>query len=480
MPSENPDSGALFAAAQQHHKANRLSEAIALYRSALTFAPHSARGHYALANALASQGELEGAAASFARAIVIEPGFAEAHNNLGNVLKGLERYDEAASSFASALGIKPDSAVIHNNFGTVLSALGKPGQAEASYARALTLDPNFAPAHNNLGNALKLQHRLEEAESSFRRALDIDPSYAEAEFHLGAVLCARDRIEEGFASFTRYAHLTYREKCHAPNGHADAPHKARHDAAQRAYLDSIGIPYDDEIFAGRFHLAGGDRLLPAALDPKNSPQAVASGWRKSDPKIVVIDDFLTPDALAGLRRFCWGSTIWRETYANGYVAALPEHGLACPLLGQIAEELRVTHPAIFAGHPLLHFWAFKYDSALNGTKLHADNAAINVNFWLTPDDANLDPESGGMIVWDVAAPLDWDSARYNGSHDAIRAYLDREGAKAVRIPYRANRAVIFDSDLFHETDRIAFKDNYVDRRISMTLLYGKREAETAG
>jgi hypothetical protein len=31
-----------------------------------------------------------------------------------------------------------------------------------------------------------------------------------------------------------------------------------------------------------------------------------------------------------------------------------------------------------------------------GIGIHADFAAINVNFWITPDDANLDPKSGGI------------------------------------------------------------------------------------
>jgi hypothetical protein len=44
----------------------------------------------------------------------------------------------------------------------------------------------------------------------------------------------------------------------------------------------------------------------------------------------------------------------------------------------------------------------------------------------------------------------------------------------VTIPYRANRAVIFDSDLFHETDRIEFRDGYKNRRINITMLYGRR------
>ena len=73
-------------------------------------------------------------------------------------------------------------------------------------------------------------------------------------------------------------------------------------------------------------------------------------------------------ALEKLRRFCLGSTVWRTIYEDGYLGALPEHGFACPLLAQIAEELRPAFPAIFAGHPLRYFWAFKYDSNVRASR----------------------------------------------------------------------------------------------------------------
>jgi hypothetical protein len=44
----------------------------------------------------------------------------------------------------------------------------------------------------------------------------------------------------------------------------------------------------------------------------------------------------------------------------------------------------------------------------------------------------------------------------------------------VKIAYRCNRAVLFNSALFHETDRIAFKDVYEGRRINMTYLFGRQ------
>jgi hypothetical protein len=136
------------------------------------------------------------------------------------------------------------------------------------------------------------------------------------------------------------------------------------------------------------------------------------------------------------------------------------------------------YPTVFTLHPLTQLWAFKYDSQLPGIGIHADAAAINVNFWITRDEANLDPTSGGLVIWDKAAPLDWDFIKYNTDTTAAREFLAQAGATSVTVPYRSNRAIIFDSNLFHETDRIAFKEGYLNRRINITLLYGRRERAT--
>jgi hypothetical protein len=161
------------------------------------------------------------------------------------------------------------------------------------------------------------------------------------------------------------------------------------------------------------------------------------------------------------------------------MGAFPENGFACPLLAQVAEEFRAAYPAIFGDYPLLYLWAFKYDSSLKGIKVHADFAAVNVNFWITPDEANNNPDSGGLRVWDVGAPPDWDFAQYNGQEGPIRDVLARGGARETVVPYRANRAVIFDSELFHETDRFDFKPGYENRRINITMLYGRRGQKRA-
>lgn len=39
-----------------------------------------------------------------------------------------------------------------------------------------------------------------------------------------------------------------------------------------------------------------------------------------------------------------------------------------------------------------------------GIAVHADSASVNLNFWVTPDDANLDPDSGGLVVYPKVPP----------------------------------------------------------------------------
>lgn len=157
------------------------------------------------------------------------------------------------------------------------------------------------------------------------------------------------------------------------------------------------------------------------------------------------------------------------------MGAFLNDGLACPLVLQIAEDFRVTFPEIFRDHKLLQCWAYKYDSSLEGIEVHADAAAVNVNFWVTPDDANQDPESGGLIVYKEEAPLDWHFKTYNTDQARIRQFLAAADSGKMVVPHRQNRVVLFNSDLFHETDRFSFEPGYENRRINVTMLFGRRQ-----
>ena len=147
----------------------------------------------------------------------------------------------------------------------------------------------------------------------------------------------------------------------------------------------------------------------------------------------------------------------------------------------------VTHmPNIFDDvnkRNLSQMWAFKYESKCPGIDIHADFAAVNVNFWITPTKANRDYDeekdigkTGGMWIWDTGAPPDWDFTRYNGDDKTeVLKFLEEKDSSAVYVPYKYNRCVMFDSNLFHKTADVNFLPGFDNKRINVTMLFGQRE-----
>jgi len=293
------------------------------------------------------------------------------------------------------------------------------------------------------------------------------------------------------------------------------PSKLVHDIEQLSYLRDHGILANDvasiidryEGLLDTLRPLGADARVPLVgiaerevghvynrlVHVRSTPRtpeattAVSTDWDRASveqryidgrPNVVVIDDFLTPGALESLRLFCLESTIWSTNrYDHGRLGSFFRDGFNCPLLVQIAEELRAALPRVIGTrHPVTQIWGYKYATTQPALPPHADFAAVNVNFWITPDDANLEPGAGGLVMYDVAAPTDWDFATYNRDGARIRELLAKKNAQATHIPYRQNRAVIFDSDLFHTTPSLRFRSGYEDRRINVTFLFGDRLA----
>jgi tetratricopeptide (TPR) repeat protein len=386
---------------------------------------------------------------------------------------------EAERACRRILRLRPSHPKANYFLGLILTDQGRLAEAEAALRRSVATAPNSLDGQIGLGWVLLNQEKLDEAEAAFRRALKLEPDAADALAGLGGVLFHRGAIAESVPYYRRSVSLTYgrRQRSPAPR-EPEPPHKVRHDQEQRAYLNIGNEPRPGASIM--FNLEEGGRVPGRAVNPDCSGGELARLWQVSSPQVAVIDNLLSEAALDKLRSFCLRSTIWHQVFANGYLGAMPEDGFACPLIVQIADELRSTYPAIVGDNRLTRCWAFKYDSRLKGINIHADFAAVNVNFWITPDEANLDPESGGLVIWDKPAPAEWSFAEINNGGPLIRNFLEQSNAKSVTVPHRTNRAVIFDSDLFHETDRINFKEGYPNRRINITMLYGFRAAVTHG
>ena len=94
--------------------------------------------------------------------------------------------------------------------------------------------------------------------------------------------------------------------------------------------------------------------------------------------IVVIDDVLSPRALATIRELLLQSTVFYQTKMplkfGGYVGAYIDDGLHDRILLQLAFELHKSLPNIMEGNALKYLWCYKYDSEYSGINTHADQA----------------------------------------------------------------------------------------------------------
>ena len=224
------------------------------------------------------------------------------------------------------------------------------------------------------------------------------------------------------------------------------------------------------------YLPGAEWEGRAALNPQLDFGAIERAYAAG---LAVIDDFLTEEALQELHKLGVQSTIWNQVKAGGYLGAFPrEDGFAPPVVAQLALDLEANLPRIFRAHKLLMFWGFKHDTvrAPRGIKAHADTAAINLNFWVTPDVANRNPESGGLVVYRHREQSFRTFQQYN-SYEVGEAELGLSPEDVLRrVPYRQNRAVLFSSTLYHATDTVEFQPGFETCRINYTLLFGFMEA----
>jgi hypothetical protein len=118
----------------------------------------------------------------------------------------------------------------------------------------------------------------------------------------------------------------------------------------------------------------------------------------------------------------------------------------------------------------------------SGINLHADEAAVNVNIWISTEGADLqeDDYGGGLVVYTAKPKLSWDFQSYNTNTDFVRKeLLEPSNFANVTVKHQPNRCVMFDSALFHQTDKYRFKNGYENGRINLTLLFGEMKKGTS-
>jgi hypothetical protein len=186
---------------------------------------------------------------------------------------------------------------------------------------------------------------------------------------------------------------------------------------------------------------------------------------------MVIDNVLSSEALRRLQAFCREATIWFEVKDHGgHLGAYFEEGLACELLVAAARELQAALPRSLGGLRLAQLWAYKHSPDGTGTDLHADIGSVSANLWIAPDVAPADGK-GGMEIWPHRVPADWDFRQANIERDGIYHLLAQSATQPLVVPYRCNRLVLFEANLFHRSCAGQFAPDYENRRINITFLF---------
>lgn len=429
-----------IATALVHHRAGRLADAEAAYRRALEAAPGQPAVLHNLGVVIAAQGHHEAALALFDEAVAREPHYATAHYNRGVALQELGRGHEALSAYETACALDPGHYDCHRALGFLWLAEGNRGRALDHFARTYELrrgEDRSALALRSLTHATrgKLLHDA----AQFRH------------------LSARRRDSQRFELLARVYEQVAR----------DVPETATKLTCDQ--LDMLGEDYN-----GPLHIRAAPELEGPTLDAGLDARSITSAYLDGPAGAVAIDRLLSEPARNALRRHLLESTIWHDfDHIGGFVASYLEDGLACPLLLQIADELRQALPDLLGPHPLTQAWAFKGLVNSATVEAHADDAAVSLNLWLTPDSANEDPGSGGLLVCRVPPPEDWVIRGYDEDTARIDQFIDAHLAACLRAPFGENRAVLFDSRLFHRSDMPRFKAGYENMRINLTMLFGR-------
>jgi tetratricopeptide (TPR) repeat protein len=384
--------------------------------------------------------------------------------------------------------MKDSEAIVYMDLVALAQKFESEGRYEAAESLALQavqIAPQLPAAHSALAQIRLRLNRWQEADESFRRAhlLRRAPRSASVLAVSRQPLPAAVMLGRLRRDVEQFQYLVEKKRIPRSNRVLLQALLKYLDSSELAGQTDGAVGIDRSVrrfmrdFSGKaYHLFTPEALPRGALNPRLDFRAIQKAYFAKNRRLAVIDTLLRPEALALLRRFCLESTIYYDTKLTGYAGAYLNDGFSCGLLHQIASELQQYLPEIYEKHALRIAWSFQYDSLQTGTGLHADKARVNANLWLTPDRANLNPDTGGIIVWLCKAPESWNFRSLNsyelGAEAQRHRWLLRSKAKRIRIPYRQNRMVLFDSKYLHKTDEYMFLPGYENRRMNITLLHG--------
>ena len=507
----------LINTALSYHNQGKIDLADKIYVEVLSQDPENYTANQLHGIALCQKTKYKDALPYLEKAYAMNQNNYEVNNNLGLAYKGLHSFDKSKKYFLNAIEIDPENFRAYFNFANLLTDNEYCDEAINHFSIASEKKPDFTDPLERLGDcyrskyiADKRQQWLLKAIPYLERCLEIDSSSYSANVNLALFNLWLNNIDKSTQYFKdAFINLHSGNKFHSGQWSLEEPKALKtlikHEYQQLTYIDNDRDGIRNMKFTQEYYNELGEhynnilnnnfemeqvrpnfvksltkvlynkppQLSDDYINKKNDIEEIQSIYINGKPQLVVIDNFLTPEALSSIQKFCRSSNIFKYPYINGYIGAFLSKGFANKFILELSEDMRKTFPKIFEETILAQAWAFKYDSVGKGIEVHADQATVNVNFWIAPEDANLNKNSGGMRIWDKVPPEDAKFDDYNAQKNGpkIRQMLDDYRIGSQTVTHKENRAVIFNSKLFHVTDDFEFVNTYENKRVNVTLLY---------
>jgi len=214
-------------------QASQWKNSVTLMAHSLKVTKNNYEAHNYLAQALASQGDLETAIHHFQQALSIKPDHLNSHINLANTWIRADNIRNAIFHFSRALEIEPDNARIHNNLGALYEKTHNNQAALFHYQQAVTINPEYAVAYDNLAVLEAITGDINDAITHFKQALLINQS-AGTHFRLGMALNQAGRMEEAIYHLRQAIDIDPENRQYPQFLKAITQNKVLHKEAQKA------------------------------------------------------------------------------------------------------------------------------------------------------------------------------------------------------------------------------------------------------
>jgi hypothetical protein len=276
------------------------------------------------------------------------------------------------------------------------------------------------------------------------------------------------------------------------------PFKLTHDAAQVVYLISRGILPNTFSKIADMHDDAAQRIkaLPLAPYGVNVSQLLGADYNRmyhvripsavvgdavnkglqgsQQGATTVYDSVLTLEALEEILAYCRESHIFHIA-KNGFVMGNADGGFGSDALLRIAAELRTSLPDTLGQHALRGMMVHKHASQWESSDVRAEEAALVVVMWITPDAANRDASSGGLVVHSGSPCFTDCDKEFNNDPGRMEIFMKQVNPTlATTIPYKQNRMVVVPGGMAYASQKCNFSPKFEDQRVRVSFLFGKR------